>query len=279
MWHGRPARDQEHHAQDARATSCVPPSDLFKAGNPNSMKLLSVIFLIVACFAPPSVLRGQQREAPLTNAAVIKLVRAGFKEKTVISIVRSRPNRFDLDPDKLIELKRSGVSENVILAMLAHDESLQLNDEEWTDEFSLSKSGRRDPRTQGSTDIFGSSEGSKGQTRSRGADGSSQGETTTTGTATVRILRPRESGGSPAKLERTPTLNNEAVIKLVEAGFSEGTIVKRIEDSPADFDLSSAKIEDLRRRRVSDAVITAMKSAMNDESAPTQSGPAKRSEN
>jgi hypothetical protein len=240
------------------------------------MKFIAVIFMAVACLVLPSTVPGQQREAPLTNAAVMKLVRAGFKEKTVISIVRSRPNRFELEPDKLIELKRSGVSENVILAMLASDESFDIADEEWVDDFSLSK---RDPRGHGSTDIFGSSGGSKGQTRSRGAGGSYEGETTTTGTATVRILRPTESGGLPAKLERTPTLNNEAVVKLVEAGFSEGTIVKRIEDSPAAFDLSQARIEELRKRRVSDAVIAAMKSAMNDESAPTQSGPAKRSEN
>jgi hypothetical protein len=242
------------------------------------MKVLLVI-LLSAVYLVPSVGFGQEREAPLTNAAVIKLVRAGFKEKTVISIVRSRPNRFDLGPDRLIELKRAGVGENVILAMLAHDESFQLADDEWADDFSLHKGSRRDPHAPGSADIFGSSEGSKGQTRRRGADGSNQGETTSTGTATVKILRPTDAGESPVKLERTPTLNNQAVIKLVEAGFSEGTIVKRIEDSPADFDLSKEKIEELRRRRVSDAVITAMKSAMNDESVPSQSGPAKRSEN
>lgn len=234
------------------------------------MKLFLVIFLIVVCFAVPSASRGQQQEAPLSNAAVVKLVRAGFKEKTVISIIRSRPNRFVLDPDRLIELKRNGVSENIILAMLAQDESFLLADGDWTDDFSFgrSKTSARDPRIQGGTDIFGSSEGSKGQTRSRGADGSNQGETTTTGTATVRILRPTEAGGGATKLERTPTLNNEAVIKLVEAGFSEGTIIKRIEDSPSDFDLSNSKLGELRRRRVNDAVIAAMRAAMNDESAP-----------
>ena len=230
------------------------------------MKFLLVISLVVVCFAVPSTARGQQQE-PLTNAAVVKLVRAGFKEKTVVSIIRSRPNRFVLDPDRLIELKRSGVSENIILAMLAQDESFLLADDEWTDDFSFgrSKTTAREPRSQDGADIFGSSEGSKGQTRSRGVDGSNQGETTTTGTATVRILRPTEGGASPAKLERTPTLNNEAVIKLVEAGFSEGTIIKRIEDSPSEFDLSNSKLEELRRRRVNDAVIAAMRAAMNDE--------------
>lgn len=244
------------------------------------MKFFLVIILLALCFAIPPDAAGQHQNVPLTNAAVVKLVRAGFKEKTVISIIRSRPNQFALDPDKLIELKRVGVSENIILAMLAQDESFLLADDEWPDDFSFRKgTASRDPRAQGGADIFGNSEGSKGQTRSRGADGSLQGETTTTGTATVRILRPTETGGQPAKLERTPTLNNEAVIKLVEAGFSEGTIVKRIEDSPSDFDLSGSKVEELRRRRVTDVVIGAMKSAMNDESAPTQAAPAKRSEN
>jgi len=236
---------------------------------------------MVVCLAAPSAAPGQHQDAPLTNAAVIKLVRAGFKEKTVISIIRSRPNRFALDPDKLIELKRSGVSENIILAMLAQDESFLRADDDWADDLSVgrNKTSGNYPSAPAGADIFGGKEGAKGQTRSRGADRSSHGESTTTGTATVRILRPSEIGGSPAKLERTPTLNNEAVIKLVEAGFSEGTIVKRIEDSPASFELSNPKLEELRRRRVSDVVISAMRAAMSDESLPPQSGPAKRSEN
>jgi hypothetical protein len=245
------------------------------------MKFFVVIALIVVCFATPSSSLGQQPDPPLTNESVVKLVRAGFKEKTVISIIRSRPNRFALDPDKLIDLKRNGVSENIILAMLAQDESFLLAEDEWADDssFGRSKTTAREPRMQGGSDIFGNREGSKGQTRSRGADGSNEGETTTTGTATVRILRPAEAGGPPAKLERIPTLNNEAVIKLVEAGFSEGTIIKRIEDSPSDFDLSQSKLAELHRRRVNDKVIAAMRAAMNDESAPNQPAPGKTREN
>jgi hypothetical protein len=107
-------------------------------------------------------------------------------------------------------------------------------------------------------------------------NGSNQGETNTTGSATVRILRPpTETGGAQRRLERTPTLNNESVIKLVEAGFSEGTIIKRIEDSPVDFDLSTIKLDELRRRRVTEAIIIAMTAAMSDELDPKQIAPAK----
>lgn len=219
-------------------------------------------------------------EAPLNNAAVVKLIRAGFKEKTVIAIIRNRRSSFNLEPDKLIELKRNGVGENVILAMLAQDDSFVFDDDDWTSDTDLggrNKAGRENSSGQNSgTDIFGGSQGSNSQTRSRGMNGSSQGETTTTGSATVRILRqPTEGDGAQQKLERTPTLNNESVIKLVEAGFSEGTIIKRIEDSPADFDLSKAKIDELRKRRVTEPIITAMTGAMSDESELKQIAPGK----
>jgi len=236
-----------------------------------------LLALSVCCAVSLSTSAQRVPEIPLTNAAVVKLVRAGFKEKTVMAIIRSRPSSFNLDPDKLIELKRNGVSENVILAMLSKDESFTFNDDSWTNDSDFGRSSSGDSqKSPAGTDIFGGTQGSKGQTRSRGTNGSNSGETITTGSATVRILRPpTESGNAQQKLERTPTLNNESVIKLVEAGFSEGTIIKRIEDSPADFDLSKAKVEELRRRRVTEAIITAMTVAMSDEPELRQSAPAK----
>ena len=240
-----------------------------------------VLIAVLGCAATTSFRAQELPEAPLTNAAVVKLVRAGFKEKTVIAIIHSRASQFNLEPDRLIELKRNGVSEKIILAMLAQDESFVLTDEDWSDDSRLrrntTKSNEGDPqKPSGGSDIFGSGESSKSQTSGRGMNGGSQGETTTTGSATVRILRPpAEAGGASLKLEKTPTLDNESVIKLVEAGFSEGTIIKRIEDSPADFDLSSSKLAELRRRRVTDAIITAMTLAMSDESGPKQIAPTK----
>jgi hypothetical protein len=230
---------------------------------------------ILSCAAGLSA-PAQQPETPLTNAAVIKLVRAGFKEKTVIAIIHNRPNRFTLDPDRLIELKRNGVSENIILAMLAQGESFVLADDDWSDDSGFRRGGDGNPKGQsGDSDIFGSSSGSRSKSSGRGMNGANEGETTTTGSATVRILRPpAEAGGAPMKMEKTPTLTNDSVIKLVEAGFSEGTIIKRIEDSPAEFDLSSARLEELRRRRVTEPIILAMSAAMGDDSGARQSGPA-----
>lgn len=227
----------------------------------------------------------QKPTEPLTNNSIIKLVKAGFKDKTVIAIIHSRPNRFDLSPEHLIELKHNGVTENVILAMLSQDGSQFSTADDWNDDVFFGRKpadGRNDgeKKQDGTVDIFGSGGSSKGQTRGRGANNSTEGDTMTTGSATVRIVRPPvEEGGSPTKLERTPTLNNDSIIKLVEAGFSEGTIVKRIEESPAEFDLSPTKLADLRKHRVSDPIIAAMTAAMSDDAGSKPGAPAKSREN
>jgi hypothetical protein len=211
----------------------------------------------------------QKPDALLTNASVIKLVKAGFKEKTVIAIINNRPGDFKLDTEHLIDLKHNSVSENIILAMLSSQMGrVIVNDDEWNDDgfFKGMKPGTGEPQSQGA-DIFGSGTGSQSQSRSRGSLGGNQTEGNVTGSATVRIIKPPVEAGesTSAKLEKTPTLNNEGVIRLVEAGFSEGTIIKRIEDSPVDFDLSPAKIDELHKRRVTDPIIAAMTAAMGDK--------------
>jgi hypothetical protein len=229
---------------------------------------LSLILALLSCLSL-STQAQQSREAPLTNESVIKLVRAGFKEKTVIAIIRSRPSQFDLSPDRLIELKRSNVSENVILAMLSIDGAeLASGDDLDSDPFFNDSTGAKKGNKTGDNglDIFGMSGGSNSRTQRSGPDGSSGGDTQTTGSASVRIVRPPlEAGGKP-QLEKTPTLTNDSIVELVEAGFSEGTIIRRIENAPADFDLAPQKLAELRRRRVSDRIIAAMTAAMSDDS-------------
>ena len=237
---------------------------------------------LIATLLALSVLAGtaaaqQSSEPLLTNASVVKLVKAGFKEKTVITIINNRPNVFELDPEQLIQLKRQGVSENIILAMLAtQDATLVVNeDEAWATDEQFFKGLKRpnsggSDNSAGSTNIFGSGGSSQSRTESRGGNGGTQNEGSVTGSATVRILKPPTEGGGATtpKLEKTPTLNNEGVISLVDAGFSEGTIIKRIENSPVEFDLSPAKVEELRKRRVTDPIIAAMRAAMGVEVKP-----------
>ena len=211
---------------------------------------------------------GQQRsEDFLTNAAVVKLAKAKFKEKTIISLIFARAAKFDLSADRLIELKRNGVSEKVIMAMLARQHgSSSFDEDEWGDGSSLS--GTDPSQTPGdSTGIFGSSSGQRNRSESRGRNGTTSTDTTTTGAATVRILKPTAESGETTKLDKTKSLTNDSIVELVEAGFSEGTIIRRIEQSPVEFDLAASKIEELRKRRVSEKILSAMKTAMGDESS------------
>ena len=237
------------------------------------VKLAAAVLLVSATPAAFA----QQGEAPLTNAAVVKLVRAGFREKTVIAIIHSRASRFNLEPDKLIELKRNGVSENVILVMLGQSESFSTGDDEWMEDSGLRGTSGNSRKQPGGTDIFGNSSGSRSQSGGRGMSGGNDVETTATGSVTARILRPAAEAGDALKLEKTPTLTNDSVIKLVEAGFSEGTIIKRIEDSPVDFELSVGKLEELRRRRVTEPIIRAMTQAMGDDSGSSQAASPSKS--
>ncbi|HJR06534.1 MAG TPA: hypothetical protein VJ842_04690 [Pyrinomonadaceae bacterium] len=240
--------------------------------------------------APPQRVASQtdsSAEAPLTNAAVVKLVRARFSEKTVIAIIRTRPVRFDLSPDRLIELKKNGVGERIILTMLARGDGgdvFSASDDAAGDAFGddpffdgmrgqkrsqeAKPNGQSDPNE---TNIFGSSGGVRGRSRSNIGGGAAEGDSQTTGSASVRILRPpaEAGGGAEPKLERTPTLTNDSVIELVEAGFSEGTIIRRIESSPVEFDFAPAKLAELRRRRVGEPIINAMRAAMSEEGTAT----------
>ena len=196
--------------------------------------LLGLVLLALVALVNPSVSHAQQNQSntPLNNAAVIKLAKAGFKDKTIISIIAVRLPNFDLSPERMIELKHDGVSEKVIMAMLARQQGSDMPDDGWTDDafFNSSldpkSSGTSDPNSgansnpsngsnpnNGSTDIFGNSSGSKSRTKTRGnGNGGLDSDTVTTGSATVRILRPptEANGGGPAKLEKTKSLTNRA---------------------------------------------------------------------
>ena len=238
-------------------------------------RVLLTSILPVLIFLNCTTVRSQTSDSntPLTNTEIVKLVKAGFKEKSILTIIASRPAHFELSTDRMIDLKRTGVSEKIILAMIARQEGNDFDEEAWNDPFfensiensNKSSSQTGSPRDGSSTNIFGSSGGSKGTTKTRSGGTSDSGELVTTGSATVRILRPPSEAGAPPKLEKTPSLTNSSIIELVEAGFSEGTIIRRIEQSPVDFELSKERINELRQHRVSEKIVAAMKTAMGGE--------------
>ena len=240
---------------------------------------LSLILSSLVLLAMIGVATAQaQPKPPLTNASIVKLVRAGFKEKTIIALIASSPTNFDLSPEQMIELKRNRVSEKIIIEMVNRQEDAGFTTDNFDQDAFFNQSAnnqnqKADPKNGNSTDIFGSRGGGKSETRSRGGTLSSSGDTETVGSATVRIIRPpTEAGGAP-KLEKSPALTNDAIIELVEAGFSEGTIIRRIERSPVDFNLSPEKLADLRKHRVSDKILSAMKAATGEDTNTTKTGP------
>ncbi len=240
----------------------------------------------------PALAQAQQRPAPgqretLTNEAIINLSKAHFKENTIISLIRTSPVAFDISTAKLIELKKRGVSEHIVMAMierqtyisnaqslasLSNDDFFSKDDEAFFSDPArtlppINKRPDDKAAKENEADIFGSRSGSKSKTQSRGLGGGGTeqgGESDVSGSATVRLIKPPSEAGGVPKLERAPKLDNQAILELIQAGFSEGTVLRKIEASQVDFDLSAKALAALRQNRVSERIIKAMTDAMDE---------------
>jgi len=184
----------------------------------------------------------------LTNDSIISLTKAGFKE--------------------MIEITTGGeIAER--LPTLRDDEFFAKDEKAFFDEkvFKELPSEKRAKRMEDEAMIFGSQSGSGSKTQSRGTgpNGERQQQSETTGSATVRIVRPSgEPGGAMPKLERAPKLDNRWVVEMTQGGFTEGTIIRKIETSLVEFDLSPKAVEELKKNRISERVISVMKAAMDE---------------
>ncbi len=67
---------------------------------------------------PPAAPRAEAAPAPLTNAEILEMVKAGFAEETILKSIQLSETRFDTSVAALVELKNAGASEKVIQAML-----------------------------------------------------------------------------------------------------------------------------------------------------------------
>ena len=57
-------------------------------------------------------------QSVLTNDAIVKMTKAGLSEDIIVSTVGSQPAKFSTSADDLIALKKAGVSDKVIGAMM-----------------------------------------------------------------------------------------------------------------------------------------------------------------
>lgn len=224
-----------------------------------------------------------QREI-LTNESIISLSKAGFKERTIITLIRTSQTAFDISTSKLVELKKRGVSERIIsemvertnsgdamrrLTTLRNDEFFSKDDEAFfkgSEIFKELPSEKQARKQEEEAMIFGSQSGSRSrsQTRGYGPNGERSQNSELMGSATVKIIRPPAEGTGEPKLERAPKLDNQGILEMIQAGFSEGTVIRKIETSQVEFDLSQKAIAELRQNRVSEKVIKAMTSAMDE---------------
>lgn len=220
----------------------------------------------------------------LTNESIISLTKARFKERTIITLIRTSQTAFDISTLKLVELKKRGVSERVIsemieitnrgelaqrLTTLRDDEFFSRDDDAFFNGpiFKELPTEKQAKKMEDEAMIFGSQSGGRSQSRSRGfgPNGEREQQSEVMGSASVRIVRPSgEKSSATPKLERAPKLDNQGVLEMVQAGFSEGTIIRRIETSQVEFDLSSSAVEDLKKNRITDRILKAMKTAMDE---------------
>lgn len=63
-------------------------------------------------------LAGLKAQESLTNAAIIKMVKAGLSEDIIVSMVKSQPAQYSVSPDQLIGLKSAGVSDKIVAVIV-----------------------------------------------------------------------------------------------------------------------------------------------------------------
>ncbi|HET9028663.1 MAG TPA: hypothetical protein VFN49_00670, partial [Candidatus Aquilonibacter sp.] len=76
------------------------------------------IAVICVALLAASPLNARAQTLALTNADVIRMVQSGLGNETMIAAIAADPHNFDLSANGLISLRKAGVSDSVIQAMM-----------------------------------------------------------------------------------------------------------------------------------------------------------------
>ena len=79
-----------------------------------TLMLMQSVFCLI--FSPINI--SAQTQETLTNEKVVEMVKTGFSEQIVVAKIKSSKNSFDTSTEAIKQLKNSGVSDSVILAMV-----------------------------------------------------------------------------------------------------------------------------------------------------------------
>ena len=81
-------------------------------------RLLQLIVLLALSVTLPAASPAQTSDPVLTNADVVKMAKAGLPESIILREIQMSRTDFATSPAALIELKRQGVSEGILGAVL-----------------------------------------------------------------------------------------------------------------------------------------------------------------
>lgn len=79
--------------------------------------LLTVVLVVALGLSMPGAISIAQEV--LTNDSVIQMVKGGLPEAVVIAKIKSTPSKFDLKTDSLVSLKKAGVTDKILEAMVS----------------------------------------------------------------------------------------------------------------------------------------------------------------
>jgi hypothetical protein len=82
------------------------------------LRLLFVTAMLGAVLAPEARAQAPKSGESLTLQDVVKLSKAGISEDVIITKIRKNGKAFDLSPDEIVELKKTGIGNSVINYLL-----------------------------------------------------------------------------------------------------------------------------------------------------------------
>ena len=91
----------------------------------HTTRQVAIVLAILLATVTPSLAQSAA-DAPLTNADIVKMVKAGIPESVIVRKVQMSESNFATSPNALIELKRQHVPDDVMAAMLDSEAAMRM---------------------------------------------------------------------------------------------------------------------------------------------------------
>ena len=86
---------------------------------------LAIVLAVLLAVAIPSLAQSPA-DSPLTNADIVKMVKAGVPESVILRKVQISESNFATSPNALIDLKRQHVPDDVMAAMVDSEAAMRM---------------------------------------------------------------------------------------------------------------------------------------------------------